>query len=125
VRRRFGQRQCRLDTLERLARMAPDPEDTQCARYPQRERRLAAVQRPIEGRAHIVQLGLEPAEPARIIRPVEVGVELVGEPDDECQVPVARRFAVAGFEQFVGHVLAERFQHAVAGLAVPFLFHDQ
>ncbi len=88
--------------------MTTEPEHAQRPCQAQGRQRVAIIERPVNGRAHIVKLGLESGRPAFVFAPHNTGIEQVSEADKELQMPLPHLLALTGFQEFVARVLANR-----------------
>src|SRR5207302_3420411 len=93
------------------------PKAIERTRELQREPRVAIRFEPVEGRAEVVVLRLEPVEPLFRIA-AEVRICLLGESDIVLGKNSADVLGFAGFLELLGGVLADRLQHPEALVTV-------
>ena len=86
--------------------------------------RVGRRQPPVQGRAEVVVLPLEAGPPDGEVA-LELGFEGLGEGQEPGEVAIPGRRGLAGFDQPVGGVLADRLQEPVARFAVALLGDDE
>src|SRR5262245_43412436 len=73
--------------------------------------------RPLQRGAQVVVVNLQAAEPARLLRVPQPGLDLLGPGEEVVPLPVARRFAILARAPLLRRILADRLQEMVARAA--------
>ena len=92
---------------------------------PDRRLTVAGCDRPVENRADVVMVTLQPAEPATLIVAGEEGRETFTESDERGRVTALDLGPLAARAQLLGRKLADRFEHPEARLPVALLGSDE
>ncbi len=83
------------------------------------------VECPVDGRAQVVGIGVQPGEPGRQVPADELRLGLEREPQEEGEVAVAQLGRLIGGDQPVTRVLSNRLQQVVARRAAAVDHHER
>lgn len=119
-------RKSRLEPPPELGRVSPSlPEALEGRRQPQPELDLVVLDRPRERGAEVVEIRIEPPEPARVVGAREPHLRVTGETEEMSGVREAHRLELSQLLQALERELADRLQHEEARLPLDALDRPQ